>query len=115
MRVAQSPVRTALAAISCLAAVILAIVPAQAGSDRPPVLVELYTSQGCYSCPPADHLLGRLAEEGEVVALAFHVTYWDRLGWPDPFGTAAGTNRQYQYGRTISNGRVYTPQLVVNG
>jgi hypothetical protein len=108
-------VRTALAAISCLAAVILAIVPAQAGSDRPPVLVELYTSQGCYSCPPADHLLGRLAEEGEVVALAFHVTYWDRLGWPDPFGTAAGTNRQYQYGRTISNGRVYTPQLVVNG
>lgn len=90
---------------------------AHASSERgaAPVLIELFTSQGCYSCPPADKLLGELAAKENVVALAYHVTYWDRLGWPDPFGTKWGTQRQYHYGRQISQGRVYTPQLVVNG
>ena len=115
MRTLLSPARTAAAAISCLAVAILLAAPVRAESAKQPVLVELFTSQGCYSCPPSDRLLGRLAAEGDVVALAFHVTYWDRLGWPDPFATEAGTRRQHSYGATVSNGRIYTPQLIVNG
>lgn len=103
------------AAISCLAALFILTASAKAEPPKAPVLVELFTSQGCYSCPPADALLGRLAHEGEVVALGFHVDYWDRLGWPDPYASRASTERQYGYGRTVSQGRVYTPQMVIDG
>jgi hypothetical protein len=116
MRVAYVQAKALAAAIYCLAALVLGGTPAaQAESDNAPVLVELFTSQGCYSCPPADRLLGQLAAEGNVVALAFHVTYWDRLGWPDPFGSEAGTKRQYRYGQNFRSGSVYTPQLVIDG
>ena len=101
--------------MASLVAAIFFFAPARGEAARQPVLVELFTSQGCYSCPPADRLLGRLAEGDDLVALGYHVTYWDRLGWPDPFATDWGTSRQYAYGRTISQGRVYTPQMVIDG
>jgi hypothetical protein len=85
-----------------------------------PVLVELFTSQGCSSCPPADKLLSALRSDpqmaGRVIPLAFHVDYWNRIGWEDPFSSAEWTGRQQRYARALGNGsRVYTPQLVVNG
>jgi len=80
-----------------------------------PVLVELFTSQGCSSCPPADRLLAELAAVPGLVALAFHVTYWDRLGWKDTFGDERFTRRQHDYARRFRSGQVYTPQAVVQG
>lgn len=94
----------------------------QAAKARPqaPVLVELFTSQGCSSCPSADKLLSGLRSDpqlaGRVIPLAFHVDYWNRIGWEDPFSSAQWTGRQQRYARALGNGsRVYTPQLVVNG
>ena len=86
-----------------------------AESNKPAVVLELFTSQGCYSCPPADKLLGAMAKEDGIVALGYHVTYWDRLGWPDPYGTQWGTERQYDYGLKWGTSRVYTPQIIVDG
>jgi hypothetical protein len=83
--------------------------------DRPIAVVELFTSQGCSSCPPADAFLGELVDEGEVVALAYHVDYWDYLGWKDTLSSADNTARQRSYGRSFGASSVYTPQMVVNG
>ena len=85
-----------------------------------PVLIELFTSEGCSSCPPADALLTRLAAErtigsAEIVTLAFHVDYWDRLGWKDRFSSAAFTERQNRYAEAWKSDRIYTPQAVVDG
>jgi hypothetical protein len=85
-----------------------------------PVLVELFTSEGCSSCPPADLLLSRLMQESPIegvpiVALGFHVDYWDRLGWKDRFSSAAFTERQNQYAAAWKTDRIYTPQAVVDG
>jgi len=82
---------------------------------RPLAVVELFTSQGCSSCPPADAYLAELADRGDVVALSYHVDYWDYLGWRDTLGAAANTERQRAYGRTFGSGSVYTPQAVING
>src|SRR5579863_7052901 len=80
-----------------------------------PVVVELFTSQGCSSCPPANAYLNELAKgRRDVLALAFHVTYWDRLGWKDPFSLATATDRQAVYGRRFGDGS-YTPEIVVDG
>lgn len=97
-----------------LSALFLSLLPVAsiAGS---PVVVELFTSQGCSSCPPADVYLSELGEREDVIALAFHVTYWDRLGWKDTFATREGTQRQYSYGNSFGNRSVWTPQFVVNG
>lgn len=95
------------------------------GEPRPstaegPLVLELFTSQGCSSCPPAERLLSRLARDGAlagraVAPLAFHVDYWNDLGWADPYSSPAWTERQQQYARAIGDDRVYTPELVVGG
>ena len=82
---------------------------------HPRGVVELFTSQGCYSCPPADKLLGQLAADDDVLALAWHVDYWDYLGWKDSFAKASHSERQYSYARSLGERQVYTPQAVVNG
>lgn len=80
-------------------------------------VLELFTSQGCSSCPPADNLLGRYAAENNdrLITLAFHVDYWNRLGWTDSFSSAKYSNRQRAYSTTLDNSTVYTPQLIING
>lgn len=89
--------------------------PASAAENEPKGVVELFTSQGCSSCPPADAVLGELASQGDVVALAYHVDYWNYLGWKDTFSSEQSTKRQYDYARTLGRKSVYTPQAVVNG
>jgi hypothetical protein len=79
-----------------------------------PVVLELFTSQGCSSCPPADALLGELVRQPNVIGLAWHVDYWNRLGWPDPWASPQWTERQRTYARQLRT-EVYTPALVVNG
>lgn len=89
--------------------------PATVHAAERPVVVELFTSQGCSSCPPANAYLNELSKgRRDVLALAFHVTYWDRLGWKDPFSLAAATDRQAIYGRRFGDGS-YTPEIVVDG
>ena len=81
-------------------------------------LLELYTSEGCSSCPPADELMGRIQNEYQndnVYVLAYHVDYWDRQGWKDVFSNADYTQRQYDYARFLGKEPIYTPQLIVNG
>ncbi len=86
------------------------------GKFAPVVVLELFTSEGCSSCPPADNLLGQLASlDAAVIPLSFHVDYWNRLGWKDPFSSAEFSDRQRVYGQLFKNDGVYTPQLVVNG
>lgn len=81
-----------------------------------PVVVELFTSQGCSSCPPAEQVLLELADRRtDVLALGFHVDYWDRLGWKDPYSSRMATERQQGYQRLIGSDQIYTPQMVVDG
>jgi hypothetical protein len=80
-----------------------------------PVVLELYQSQGCSSCPPANANINALAGRADVLALSFAVTYWDRLGWRDRFADSAYTARQWDYARANARGSVWTPQLVING
>jgi len=91
-----------------------AVLPAQA-AEQTPVVVELFTSQGCSSCPPADAYLGELARRPDVLALSYHVDYWNYIGWIDPFGSKAATQRQRDYAKHLNLRYVYTPQMVVNG
>ncbi|MBV9827429.1 MAG: DUF1223 domain-containing protein [Alphaproteobacteria bacterium] len=87
----------------------------QADNATRPVVVELFTSQGCSSCPPADALLGDLANRPGVLALGFHVDYWDSRSWRDPFSTPEATARQRDYAQHFNGGQIYTPQMVVDG
>jgi len=80
-----------------------------------PVVVELFTFQGCSSCPPADAYVGKLSARSDVLALSFHVDYWDDLGWRDPFALPQSAARQRIYARNLGRSSVYTPQLVVDG
>ena len=101
-----------------LGVVVLSSLAAPASADmrlRPKAVVELFTSQGCSSCPPADALLTGLAEQDDVVALAYHVDYWDYVGWADTFGAADYSDRQRAYAQSWGSSRIYTPQMVVNG
>ena len=94
----------------------LAALPATARDLAAPTgVVELFTSQGCSSCPPADAALKRLIDDGKVVALAYHVDYWNYLGWADTLASKDNTARQYAYARMLGRNGVYTPQAVLNG
>ncbi|MBI2425306.1 MAG: DUF1223 domain-containing protein [Candidatus Hydrogenedentes bacterium] len=99
--------------LSCLALFPVAVKAAQ------PVLLELFTSQGCSSCPPAEEVLNGLLANPDpanpIIALAFHVDYWDRLGWKDRYASPGATARQYRYAESFKSDRVYTPQLILNG
>jgi len=79
------------------------------------VVLELYTSQGCSSCPPADALIERLSDRPDILALSLPVTYWDMLGWKDTLASEANTRRQKAYAATMGHGGVYTPQIIVDG
>lgn len=80
-----------------------------------PIVVELYTSEGCSSCPPADRWLSTLKGRTDLLPIAFHVDYWDRLGWPDRFASAEATRRQYALAQAMGSASVYTPQVIVDG
>jgi hypothetical protein len=107
--------RVALAIV--LASIVLALGAgaADAADRERQVVVELFTSQSCNACPPADALLGELANRPGVIALGFHVDYWDYTGWKDPFAQRAHTERQRNYSRTLSQRYIYTPQMVIDG
>ena len=91
------------------------VAPSFAADGGKKIVVELFTSQGCSSCPPADAYLAELAKRDDVIALSFHVDYWNYIGWTDPFSTPEATARQRAYGRTMAKRYVYTPQIVVDG
>jgi hypothetical protein len=105
---------------ACLGALLLAATAtanesAASGLTAAPAVVELFTSEGCSSCPPAEAVLGSLASRPDVLALAFHVTYWDNPDWRDVFGQAEADKRQAHYARSLRLASAYTPQVVVNG
>jgi hypothetical protein len=108
-----------LAVVIAIAALALTTHGAAPTLGKTPVVVELFTSQGCSSCPPADALIHEIASDpalrGKVIPLAFHVDYWDSLGWRDPFSSAEWTQRQARYARAMQLASSYTPQAVVNG
>lgn len=93
----------------------LGLSPAIAQDASGPVVVELFTSQGCSSCPPANANLAAIADRPGVLALSFGVTYWDYLGWKDTFASPQYTARQWDYAHALHHAEVYTPQVVVNG
>lgn len=110
--------RTKAADMAQSALVALAVLtagPAAAAPSGHPAVVELFTSQGCSSCPPADALLAQIATRQDVIALALHVDYWDYIGWADTFGDPAYTTRQRAYARAMGENMVYTPQMIING
>jgi hypothetical protein len=93
--------------------------PAQASAGQPqvthPIVVELFTSQGCSDCPAADRIVSELAKRKDVLALSLPITYWDMLGWKDTFATEANTNRQKSYAKRMNRSGIYTPQVVIDG
>jgi hypothetical protein len=95
------------------------IIYSQNASDKKGfALLELYTSEGCSSCPPADELMGKIQKEYKdysLYVLAYHVDYWDKLGWKDTFSKADFTKRQYEYAKFLDKDPIYTPQLIING
>lgn len=97
-----------------LLTLLMTTLAAPAFADRV-VVVELFTSQGCSSCPPADALLGELAARDDVLALALHVDYWDYIGWKDSFASPENTNRQRAYAAAAGDRTIYTPQMIVGG
>ncbi|MAN75956.1 DUF1223 domain-containing protein [Pelagibacterium flavum] len=104
--------RLRLALILCLVALPAGAIEIRGGADA---VVELFTSQGCSRCPDADRLLARLGEREDVIALAYHIDYWDYIGWEDTFALPANTELQKGYAQSWGKNRIYTPQMVING
>ena len=102
-----------------LVAMLCGVAPGQAAraamTAEPVVVVELYTSQGCSSCPPANAFLAELAERKGLLALSFHVDYWNYMGWKDPFSSPQMTQRQRNYSQHLGQSYVFTPQMVIDG
>jgi hypothetical protein len=105
--------RIALTLAAFLSSAAFMLTPAQSGEVKG--VVELFTSQGCSSCPPADKVFGDVIEQNGVIGLAWHVDYWDYLGWKDTFSSPAATERQRAYASGIGERGVYTPQIIING
>ncbi|WP_238364693.1 DUF1223 domain-containing protein [Mesobacterium pallidum] len=107
--------RSRIGAVAGLALALAGAIVGGAGATERGVVVELYTSQGCSSCPPADELLARLSEKDGVIPLALHVDYWDYIGWTDIFGDPRFTKRQKKYAHVAGRRMIYTPQMIVSG
>jgi len=101
--------------ISAILIIAQGLIAAAARAQDVPVVVELYTSQGCSSCPPADALMEELAARGDVIALSLHVDYWDYIGWADSFAQPAFGDRQRAYAQAAGEHMVYTPQMIIGG
>ncbi len=118
-RAALRKASQSLAAISLVASLTTSLpVHAQeqtVSSSRTSAVIELFSSQGCTSCPPAERIFAEMAKESDIVALAYHVDYWDYIGWSDTLGSKANTERQRAYARSFGTSTIYTPQVVVNG
>jgi len=104
-----------MARIAPIFALLLALMPVSVARADSPVVVELFSSQGCSACPPADALLADLATRDDVIALGLHVDYWDYIGWADTFASPQFTRRQYAYARAAGRNMVYTPQMIIGG
>jgi hypothetical protein len=121
MSIRQQPTTPSGRASSTIAGLVagialcLAASAASAADASRPTVIELFQSQGCSSCPPANANLNALSQRPDVLALSFSVTYWDRLGWKDTFAKEQFTDRQYAYAHAMQDGNVYTPQIVING
>ena len=98
-----------------LSALALVATPALAADPAHPTVIELFESQGCSDCPPANANLNAIADRPDLLALNFAVTYWDQLGWKDTFAAPAFTARQWDYAHAAGRGNVFTPQMIVNG
>jgi hypothetical protein len=101
--------------MTCLAPGLLMCSAAAAAAQPRPAVVELFTSEGCSSCPPAEAYIGELAQRSDVLALSFHVDYWDSLGWRDRFALETSVERQRIYSRSLGRSSVYTPEVVIDG
>jgi len=108
-------IRSISLVLAAISALVLPVSGTAEEAPRPRGVVELFTSQGCNSCPPADGILAQLAQRGDVVALSYHVDYWDYRGWSDTLGGPENTARQRDYAKALGQRSVYTPQAVVNG
>jgi len=107
--------RIVSASLGALMAMTGAVAAQETQVGTRPVVVELYTSQGCSSCPPADEILAAMAADPSIIALALHVDYWDYLGWKDDFASPQFTSRQKAYAKAIGDRMIYTPQMIVGG
>ena len=101
--------------LTLLCSTVIGVAVAGDAEPRQPVLIELYTSQGCSDCPPADQILVDLAHRPDVIALSFPITYWDMLGWKDTLASASNTHRQKAYAEMLGRTATYTPQMIVDG
>src|SRR5690349_21487269 len=103
--------------LSAVAAAALLVAPAVAAEVRehPKAVLELFTSQGCSSCPKADQKFGDLSKQTDLITLAYHVDYWDYIGWTDTFGKKENSDLQRAYAQSWKSSRIYTPQLIING
>src|SRR6476661_10198152 len=106
-----------IAILPAAAAALMFVGPAVAAEvrDHPKAVLELFTSQGCSSCPQADMRFGELGKQTDLITLAYHVDYWDYIGWTDTFGAKANTDRQRDYAAAWNTSNIYTPELVING